>query len=66
MYSFGLNPEGHQPSGTLNFSRVDSAILNMTLTSSISALNNGSLQSDTKVANKVPRRIRVFGINYIF
>tara|TARA_Y100000590_G_C15689213_1_gene1002780 strand:+ start:657 stop:2000 length:1344 start_codon:yes stop_codon:yes gene_type:complete len=64
MYSFGLNPEGHQPSGTLNFSRVDSAILNMTLTSSISALNDGSLQSDTKTANKVPRRVRVYGINY--
>ena len=29
VYSFALNPEKHQPSGTCNFSRIDSAILNM-------------------------------------
>lgn len=28
-YSFALHPEEHQPSGTLNFSRIDSAILNV-------------------------------------
>jgi hypothetical protein len=28
-YSFALQPEEHQPSGTLNFSRIDSAILNV-------------------------------------
>ena len=35
-YSFSLNPEEHQPSGTCNFSRIDSAILetNSSLTSS--------------------------------
>ena len=30
VYSFALKPEEHQPSGTLNFSRIDSAVLNMT------------------------------------
>ena len=29
-YSFALRPEEHQPSGTLNFSRIDSAVLNVT------------------------------------
>ena len=29
VYSFALNPEEHQPSGTLNFSRVDSAKLSI-------------------------------------
>lgn len=29
-YSFALKPEEHQPSGTLNFSRIDTAILNVT------------------------------------
>ena len=36
VYSFALKPEEHQPSGTCNFSRIDSAILgceNSTLTS---------------------------------
>ena len=31
VYSFALNPEEHQPSGTCNFSRIDNAQLNMTL-----------------------------------
>jgi len=29
VYSFGLHPEQHQPSGTCNMSRIDTAILNM-------------------------------------
>ena len=28
VYSFALNPEEHQPSGTCNFSRIDTAVLN--------------------------------------
>jgi len=31
VYSFALNPEDHQPSGTCNFSRIDNATLNLTL-----------------------------------
>jgi hypothetical protein len=31
VYSFSLNPEEYQPSGTCNFSRIDSAILQMRL-----------------------------------
>lgn len=31
VYSFGLNPTEHQPSGTCNFSRIDNATLNLTL-----------------------------------
>ena len=34
VYSFALKPEEHQPSGTLNFSRIDTAYLNMTMGSS--------------------------------
>jgi hypothetical protein len=33
VYSFALKPEDHQPSGTLNMSRIDTAVLNMTMTS---------------------------------
>jgi hypothetical protein len=29
MYSFALNPEEHQPSGTCNFSRLDNAHLSL-------------------------------------
>ena len=32
VYSFALNPEEHQPSGTCNFSRIDNAQLNLSFT----------------------------------
>jgi hypothetical protein len=32
LYSFALNPEEHQPSGTCNFSRIDNATLTITTT----------------------------------
>ena len=34
VYSFALDAEQHQPSGTCNFSRIDNAQLNMNLASS--------------------------------
>ena len=34
VYSFALKPEEHQPSGTLNMSRIDSAVLNITAVAS--------------------------------
>jgi hypothetical protein len=37
VYSFALKPEEHQPSGTLNMSRIDTAQLKLTLTASPTA-----------------------------
>ena len=34
VYSFGLTPEEHQPSGTCNFSRIDNASLQLALNES--------------------------------
>jgi len=31
VYSFALKPEEHQPSGTLNMSRIDTAVLNLSI-----------------------------------
>lgn len=31
VYSFGLKPEEHQPSGTINMSRIDTAVLNVSV-----------------------------------
>ena len=33
VYSFGLKPDEHHPSGTINMSRIDTAILNVTVRS---------------------------------
>ena len=49
VYSFGLKPEEHQPSGTCNMSRIDSATLHLTLASTIST-NAG--------------KVRVYATNY--
>jgi len=51
VYSFGLKPEEHQPSGTCNFSRIDNATLQLTLTPATVA-SNGSA------------KIRVYATNY--
>jgi len=49
VYSFGLKPEEHQPSGTCNMSRIDNATLQLTLTSE-------TVGADAKV--------RVYATNY--
>jgi hypothetical protein len=49
VYSFGLKPEEHQPSGTCNMSRIDNATLQLTLTAA-------SVENDAKV--------RVYATNY--
>lgn len=50
VYSFALKPEEHQPSGTCNMSRIDTATLNLTLTTE--SLTGGSA------------KIKVFAVNY--
>jgi hypothetical protein len=41
MYSFAIKPEEHQPSGTCNFSRIDTATLVLTMDGSV-AVDQGS------------------------
>ena len=52
VYSFALKPEEHQPSGTCNFSRINTAILE------IKNLNTNGRQMDTQST------LTVFAINY--
>ena len=51
VYSFGLKPEEHQPSGTCNMSRIDNATLQLKLTQKSTA-NSSSL------------KVRVYAVNY--
>ena len=55
VYSFGLKPEEHQPSGTCNMSRIDNATLQLTLTAN-------SLKTDANVAEDA--KVRVYATNY--
>jgi len=53
-YSFALRPEEHQPSGTCNFSRIDTATLVLTL--------DGSLPVSQELDQTYD--VRVYAINY--
>ena len=55
VYSFALQPEGHQPSGTCNMSRIDNATLNVNLTSNSVKTSNGNPRSC---------RVKIFAVNY--
>ena len=50
VYSFGLKPEEHQPSGTCNMSRIDTATLHLTLS--------------RNVTSNTPAKVRVYATNY--
>ena len=49
VYSFGLKPEEHQPSGTCNFSRIDNAVLQL-------GLNTKDAEAD--------KHVKVYATNY--
>lgn len=77
VYSFGLKPEEHQPSGTCNFSRIDNANLFITVTAD--SVRQGSVYIDT-LAGSIPKyaliestpsegspsnaKVRVYASNY--
>jgi hypothetical protein len=54
MYSFALKPEEHQPSGTCNFSRIDTATLVMEM--------SGAINIDESTDNTWD--VRVYAVNY--
>jgi hypothetical protein len=54
MYSFALRPEEHQPSGTCNFSRIDTATIVMNL--------SGAYTVDESV--DATYEVRVYAVNY--
>jgi hypothetical protein len=52
VYSFSLKPEDHQPSGSLNMSRIDTSVLNLTM----NTLTNDDTFSKTS--------LYVYAVNY--
>lgn len=57
MYSFSLNPEDHQPSGTCNMSRIDNATLNITFgVEGVSDFKAQFLADDSKIS--------IYALNY--
>jgi len=60
VYSFGLQPEEHQPSGTCNMSRIDNATLQLNLTDETVGAANGTALAGAITGAKV----RVYAVNY--
>lgn len=56
VYSFAIQPEEHQPSGTCNFSRIDTATL------VFDSVTSGA--AGTFPSKKTPYNFRVYAVNY--
>ena len=63
VYSFALNPEEHQPSGTCNFSRIDTAELNSSQDIATDTDDNLQRQVNTD-ADDIALTSRIVAINY--
>jgi hypothetical protein len=55
VYSFGLQPEDHQPSGTVNFSRIDNAVMQLTVHPDTFVDENGTTTT---------AKVRCYAVNY--
>lgn len=67
MYSFALRPEEHQPSGTCNFSRIDTATIVMNMAGLTSSTLGGDFGfNETNKNNDVFNdwNVRVYATNY--
>ena len=62
VYSFALKPEDHQPSGTLNMSRIDTATLMVNVTSSIILPPVG--ENPTQPRSATYEGINIYAVNY--
>lgn len=61
VYSFALRPEDHQPSGTCNFSRIDTATLQLNINQS--TFNAASTDTYT-ISSTKPATLNVYAVNY--
>ena len=61
VYSFALKPEDHQPSGTLNMSRIDTAVLSLDVGKDLALKSNHSTAEEA--AGKYDG-VNIYAINY--
>jgi len=65
VYSFALKPEDLQPSGSCNFSRIDNAVLNLTLTPGTFKTNVSNLVGTTPTEGaQGTANVNVYATNY--
>ena len=71
VYSFALKPEDLQPSGSCNFSRIDNAVLNLTLTPATfynnieTLVNTADPSANPYVATRqTSANVNIYAVNY--
>jgi hypothetical protein len=66
VYSFALKPEDLQPSGSCNFSRIDNAVLNLTLTPATFVTNVESINDNSSVTTdkQTSANVNIYATNY--
>lgn len=61
VYSFSISPEEHQPSGALNFSRIDSALLTLKMKASPTAAEDAYVHDGSSAKSY---DVFVYSVNY--
>jgi hypothetical protein len=61
MYSFSLAPEEHQPSGSCNFSRIDTTTL---VFDTLTGNTGGALSAGQFPSKNYPYLFRLYALNY--
>jgi hypothetical protein len=65
VYSFAFNPEGYQPTGACNFSRMDNATLHLVLSAAaITGVNTAKLRIYGIAYNFIKIQGGMIGISY--
>jgi hypothetical protein len=64
VYSFALKPEDLQPSGSCNFSRIDNAVLNLTLTPATFTTNVTNIAEDPVSGDQNSANVNIYATNY--
>ena len=64
VYSFALKPEDLQPSGSCNFSRIDNAVLNLTLTPATFNTNITNINDTAVTGAQNSANVNIYATNY--
>lgn len=64
VYTFSIFPEQHQPSGSCNFSRINTASLVLTISTGFNHVQRASDNSITSMFQGSDTQVRVYAVNY--
>ena len=63
-YSFGLKPIEYQPSGSLNFSKLDKAELRLRIRRNSNVIESNNITTDCTTGTLKQKMLKVYAVNY--